>query len=213
MENRISQSTPDPFPRRAALPVRVVKVGGSLLDWPDLPRALDHWLSAQPAAMNILLCGGGPFANAIRQADAVFALGEEASHWLCIDALGLSTGLLAALLPRAQRLFTLSELQSSISTSQPGAVVFDPREFLKTHEPHFPGTRLPHTWQATSDSIAARLAETLAADDLVLLKSADPPPGDFHDLATAGYLDSFFPQIALVNRSVRLVNIRAYRSL
>jgi aspartokinase-like uncharacterized kinase len=208
MENRISQSTPDPFLRRAAILVRFVKVGGSLLNWLDLPRRLERWLAAQPAALQILLCGGGTFTNSIRQADSVFDLGEEASHWLCIDALGVSAGLLAALLPRARRVSTLAELQSAISSSQPGLLVFDPREFLELHEPHYPGTLLPHAWQTTSDSIAARLAETIAADELVLLKSAEPPAADHDALAAAGYVDAHFPSAACRLSQVRFVNLR-----
>jgi 5-(aminomethyl)-3-furanmethanol phosphate kinase len=191
------------------LPLRVVKVGGSLLDWPDLPSALDRWLAGQPAAIHILLGGGGPFADAIRRADSVFDLGEEASHWLCIECLGVSTSLLAAIVPRARRVSTLADLQSGILTSQLGLIVFDPREFLKRHEPHLPGTRLPQAWQATSDSIAARLAETLAADELVLLKSADQPAGGHAALAAAGYVDAHFPVAARPLPQVRFVNLSA----
>jgi aspartokinase-like uncharacterized kinase len=191
------------------LPLRVVKVGGSLLDWPDLRSALDRWLAGQPAATCILVCGGGPFADAIRRADSVFDLGEEASHWLCIECLGVSTNLLAAIVSSGRHVLTWDDLQSGILTPQPDLIVFDPREFLKTHEPHCPGTPLPHTWQVTSDSIAARLAEMLAADELVLLKSADPPGGDLTELAAAGYVDAHFPVAARHLPQMRFVNLRA----
>jgi aspartokinase-like uncharacterized kinase len=75
---------------------------------------------------------------------------------------------------------------------------------------------LPHPWQATSDSIAARLAEVLAAD-LVLLKSANPPVkrpevGDratwLAELAAREYVDAWFPQAAASIRRVEMVNLR-----
>ena len=59
---------------------RVIKVGGSLLDWPPLPRAIGSWLATQPAALNVLICGGGPLAETIRRADRDFRLGDETAH-------------------------------------------------------------------------------------------------------------------------------------
>ena len=79
--------------------IRVVKVGGSLLDWPLLPRALQQWLSQQPPAFNVLVAGGGELTDLIRQADRSFRLGDERSHWLCIDAMSISAQILAAVVP------------------------------------------------------------------------------------------------------------------
>ncbi|MCA9240540.1 MAG: hypothetical protein KDA37_10085, partial [Planctomycetales bacterium] len=59
-------------------------------------------------------------------------------------------------------------------------------------------------WQVTSDSIAARVAEVLDAE-LVLLKAAPPPDGRRQDLdwlADAGYVDRWFPRASLGLRSV-----------
>lgn len=189
--------------------LRVVKVGGSLLDWPGLPAALRSWLAEQTPAVNVLLAGGGKLADAIRQADAAFGLGEEAAHWLCIDALGVTTKLLAAALDRNDSLVaTLDALR------QPDCeklVIFDPRDFLLLDEATtLPGDVLPHAWSVTSDSIAARLAQVLAADELVLLKSADPPMGaTLADLAASGYVDGYFPAVGFLGR-VRAVNLRRH---
>jgi len=63
---------------------------------------------------------------------------------------------------------------------------------------------LPHAWSVTSDSIAARLAQAVAAGELVLLKSAAPPP----DLGAADYVDEWFATAARDVPSVRIVNLR-----
>jgi aspartokinase-like uncharacterized kinase len=201
----------DSRPPRGAprLPLRVVKVGGSLLAGPELPRAIQGWLATQSPALNVLVCGGGPLAEAIRQADRDFALGEEISHWLSIDALAISAKLLAAILPDVPLLTTFVDLETRIATQQPGAVIFDPREFLLSRESQLAGTSLPHSWRATSDSIAARLAEVLCADELVLLKSAAPPAADLAALAALGYVDAHFPWAARNIASIRFVNLRS----
>jgi aspartokinase-like uncharacterized kinase len=186
------------------MPLRVVKVGGSLLEWPLLGGALCAWLAEQPAAMNVLVCGGGTLCDAIRRADAVHHLGEATSHWLCVDALTITAQLLAAILGDIP-------VVETVDRSSRGAVILDPRRLLLEQERRLPGRVLPHNWSVTSDSIAARLAEVLEADELVLLKSADPPPGALEQWAAASYVDSHFPRSA-ANRTVRAVNLRSGRS-
>jgi aspartokinase-like uncharacterized kinase len=189
---------------------RVVKLGGSLLDWPPLPRALARWLAAQPpAATSVLVCGGGPLTDAIRRAQRNFDLKDETSHWLCVAALSVSARLLAAIIPSAAWCDRFERLTALAASHDPVTVVFDSGEFLLNTEPDLPGTPLPHDWSATTDSIAARLAEVLHADELVLLKSAGPPRGaTFHALAAAGYVDGHFPAAAAGVASVRMVNLR-----
>ena len=187
--------------------VRVVKVGGSLLDWPQLPQALLAWLAQQPAGWSVLLAGGGPLANVVRQADAAFGLGEEVCHGLCIDLLGASARLLAAILREPDTLAgSLAEVRERIPTAPAGRVIFDPRSFLALD------TVLPHAWSVTSDSIAARLAEAIAADELVLLKSVDPPEdATLAQLVASGTIDGFFPRAAAaLTGRVRIANLRSF---
>jgi aspartokinase-like uncharacterized kinase len=187
--------------------IRVVKVGGSLFQFEGLVWTLRKWLAAQPAATNILLAGGGALADAIRDADARFVLTEEASHWLCVEALRVTARLLTALLPEVPLVTTLAELRLQLASRPPPAtVVFCPADFLQRDEQQLLGTPLPHAWSVTSDSIAARLAQAVAAGELVLLKSAAPPP----DLgaAAADYVDEWFATAARDVPSVRIVNLR-----
>jgi aspartokinase-like uncharacterized kinase len=199
----------------SALPVRVVKFGGSLFDWPELPAALRCWLACEPPAVNVLLAGGGELADAIRRADAALGIGETAAHWLCIEILGVTAQMLAGLLPdqfdgSSPLVRLLSDLRERIESGVPATIVFDPRAFLIDDEPHLPGGTLPRNWSVTSDSIAARLAAVLCAGELVLLKSADPPPhGALAELSAAGYVDAYFPQAAReLTTAIRFVNLR-----
>jgi 5-(aminomethyl)-3-furanmethanol phosphate kinase len=190
--------------------VRVAKVGGSLLDWPALPVALRDWLNEQRSAVNVLVCGGGELANVIRRADRDFALGEEVAHWLCIDALGVSARVLAAILKGVPLCQAYADLVARTKSRTVGDLVFDPREFLRRHEPVLPGAKLPHSWDVTTDSIAARLATALVADELVLLKSvATAAAISPAELAAAGYADGHFAKAAEALPSIQVVSLRA----
>ena len=195
--------------------VRVVKVGGSLFDWNQLPTALGRWLDAQSPACNVLIAGGGALADVIRQADATHALGEQIAHELCVELLGVTARLLEALLAGRVPRVTFSELQEQRTANRPpDRCVLDARDFLLDIESTPPLTSLPHTWDVTSDSIAAWVAYALAADELVLLKSDDPPRNasgqpSLDSLATTGYVDRYFPTaLASFAGTVRMVNLR-----
>jgi aspartokinase-like uncharacterized kinase len=196
---------------RETMSLRVVKVGGSLLGWPPLPKALRDWLDRQSPAVNVLICGGGQIVDVIRKAAADFSLDEEAAHWLCIDALFVNARLLHEILSETAFSDRFDDFDFT-AVEKNRVVIFDPREFLRQREAERPGCVLPHTWGATSDSIAARVAEVLQADELVLLKSATAPANaTVADLAACGYVDSHFPRAARDLAQVQMVNLRQWR--
>ena len=202
----------------AVPPLRVIKLGGSLLDWPEWPPRFRHWLSEQPPAVNILIVGGGRLVDEIRERDRTVRLDPSAAHWLAIDAMAANIAAVRRLLPEAIAIDRWEDLQkrcqepisgtASDATlrarksvpdtfSLPALIAFCPRDFLRRVEPHAPGPVLPHSWDVTSDSIAARLAAVLGAEELVLLKSAPPPESaTLQEAADAGYIDRCFPQFA-----------------
>jgi aspartokinase-like uncharacterized kinase len=188
--------------------IRVVKVGGSLLDWPQLPVALRQWLAEQSPAFHIVIAGGGTVAEVIRKADRDFRLSEELSHWLCVDGLSINARILAAVMPQYPLVSRFADVRAESSIKQGGGVIFDPREFLVDQESLLPGRCLPHDWTATSDSIGARIAISLPADELVLLKSCDAPAATHTGLAAAGYVDHYFPTAAAELPPPRFVNLR-----
>ena len=187
-------------------PRRIVKLGGSLLDLPDLVDRLRDWLAQQPPALNILLVGGGPLADAIRAVDRIHCLGEDPAHWLCIRAMSLAAEMVAGLFDEMDLIRQYDALRSLALV--PRSVVFDAEPFLRDVEPSCPGCPLPHNWHTTSDSIAARVAIVLDAAELVLLKSSSQPAGDFEEAARQAYVDNGFPLACRDVRAVRFVNLR-----
>ncbi|HTN76624.1 MAG TPA: hypothetical protein VL096_15295 [Pirellulaceae bacterium] len=184
--------------------VRVVKVGGSLFDWPEFPDRLWLWLQTQPPAENQLIAGGGALADAVRAYDALHRLGETRSHRLCLELLRTTGRLLEDLLAlAAARHPHVPRRQQAIRVLDVASCLSDPE--LVQRSP----ITLPETWDVTTDSLAAHLAELLNADELVLLKSAALEQScSVQQAAQLGYVDPFFPRAAARLTKIRAVNLR-----
>ena len=143
----------------------VVKVGGSLSRGQYLP-ALCQQLgkSAQRHAL-LVVPGGGPFADAVRDQDRRFHLGATAAHWMAILAMDQYGWQLTALVAGSE---PVSDLASARAVSAEGRLpVLLPFALLHAADP------LPHSWEVTSDSIAAWVAATAGAPRLILLKDVE----------------------------------------
>jgi aspartokinase-like uncharacterized kinase len=179
----------------------VLKVGGSLYDLPDLGQRLRRFLAALGEGHRLLVPGGGPTADVVRAFDRDHGLGPEASHWLALRACTLNAHFLARILPDARIVMS--------PQSCPRLAILDPFAFIRADDGR-PGC-LPHSWDATSDSVAARAA-VVAGAALVLLKSVTLPEDvDWSAAAAAGHVDPVFPGIvAAAGLPVRAVNLRAW---
>ena len=187
---------------------RVVKLGGSLLDWPELISRLRAWLAAQPPAENLLVIGGGKLADAIREADRIHHVGDEVSHWLCIRAMAMHAEMIAALLPEATTITSLRSLRSL--EPRPRLLIVDPWPVLRYEDPTVMGDQaLPASWDVTSDSIAARFAALAEASQLVLLKSQLPSGATISDAMSAGYVDGFFDCACRGLENIHFASLRA----
>ncbi len=186
---------------------RVIKLGGSLLELDDLAGKFRRWLASEPPMQNVLIVGGGRFADGIRAAFLQHELSEDAAHWLCIRILGITAELVAGLLPESLLVQQFDQLRASQPADR--LLVFEAEPWLRSL-PESPGPSLPHTWDVTSDSIAAALATVLGARELVLLKSWAPtePWTTLRAAADAGYVDRFFPVAAESLPCVRFVDLR-----
>jgi aspartokinase-like uncharacterized kinase len=184
-------------------PVRVIKLGGSLLEWPELPAQLRSWLAQQTPAANILIVGGGQKVESLRELDRKHALSPEDAHWLAIVAMSFNAEVVAAWLDEARLVTSLEQLQfASVAAPQ----IFVVERFLR--EDHATPDALPCGWHITSDSIAARVATVLSAAELVLLKSSLPSAPARESWSRTAYVDSHFARLPLT-LPIRSVNLRA----
>lgn len=148
----------------------VLKIGGSLIKeapclvkrlakefGSEIPETSGGEYAAERLPFSILIVpGGGIFADVVRETDEKFSLGSDAAHWMAI--LGMEqyacylrdkTGAIV--------IETIAELPQGVS-------ILLPYRFLRKEDP------LPHTWDVTSDTIAAWVAKQAGA---ALIKATD----------------------------------------
>jgi aspartokinase-like uncharacterized kinase len=191
-------------------PPVVVKVGGSLLTWPELPGRLARWLDAERGARLVLIAGGGPAADFVRRLDAAHRLGDEPAHRLALHALDLTAEALARLVPGSRVVRRLAELPTAWDAGL--RPILAPRPHLEEVD-ESRADRLAFSWSVTSDSIAARVAVDLRATRLVLLKSTTVVDAVTRlDAARAGLVDPCFPAAAEALDRVELVDLRGLES-
>jgi aspartokinase-like uncharacterized kinase len=192
----------------------VIKVGGSLFDVPDLRPRLIQFLCQLRYREIALIPGGGPTVDAIRHLDRSHGLGEEACHWLALRALSLNAHFLAELLREHSAVVSPSVERWPELWPTGKIPILDAYPFALADDGN--ADHLPHCWDVTSDSIAARVARMLGARRLVLLKSIGSPDGaGSMDLLRHGIVDRFFMQalgqgLSGANWGVEVVNFREW---
>lgn len=148
----------------------VVKVGGSLIqEAPELvnrlvkefgsgSREVDPVkLTSERISFSIFIVpGGGIFADAVRRADKKFGLGDDAAHWMAI--LGMEQ-YACYLQDKSHATGT-----DSITELPQGVSILFPYRLLKAEDP------LLHSWDVTSDTIAAWVAKQIGA---LFIKATD----------------------------------------
>jgi 5-(aminomethyl)-3-furanmethanol phosphate kinase len=185
--------------RRAGRPSRprltVIKLGGSHVHGPHLK----DWLAAIAAEAGsiVVVPGGGPFADAVRSAQASMGFDDGAAHVMALMAMAQFGRALQSLNPA----FRLTASRNAISRA-----LKDGKVPVWSPEPMARGEALPESWDLTSDSLAAWLAGVVRADRLVLVKHGrfEAAAYDVHDLVAQGVVDPLFP------RYLRLSGVNAW---
>ena len=180
-------------------PCRVVKVGGSLLDFPATPDRLRDWLACQGGRRNVLLAGGGKLVDRVRQWHRSGHVDETTAHWMAIECMSLTARLLQRWLD-----IPLVGHPDQVATSPATSLVLDVEPWLSR------GSSLPVGWSVTSDSIAAQLALELEAGELILLKSCpiSPTRDSLDSLIQRGVLDRQFDAYLPRIDSIGLLDFR-----
>jgi aspartokinase-like uncharacterized kinase len=182
----------------------VIKLGGSLLGSPALP----HWLSLLAKHGNgkvVIVPGGSVFADAVRQAQSLSRMSDGLAHELALLAMDQFGLLLAGMQP--DLVTATNELEIAERGWQHRAVVWLPSRMVLAD------ATVEQSWRVTSDSLSAWLANKLAADQLLLIKSVVLSPYQQSQAALAkallddGVVDAcFLDGIAGQRYQTRLLN-------
>ena len=143
----------------------IIKLGGSLLGSAELM----HWLELCARYGNgqlVIVPGGGMFADAVREAQKRSGCSDEVAHQLAVMAMDQYGELLAGLNPAL--VTARSELEIAERGWQHRAIIWLPSAMVIADD------SIPASWQVTSDSLAAWLAQKLNAEQLLLVKSHRP---------------------------------------
>lgn len=197
-----------PVLKGPALKRRVLKLGGSLLSNPRLNAAVDDWLALQPPAQNLVLVGGGQTIEAMRELAERFPLDKAEMHWRCIRLLRATYEVTGELFPEWQ---LVGECERFVLVAekppQPGQWLIAVDTFYSPATQDTAG--LPVGWATTTDAIAAYLARTSHADELVLLKSCPIPEGaSIERLTEEGIVDRALSTALPQDLKVRIEQLR-----
>ena len=165
----------------------LVKLGGSL----SYDSCVQPWLDAlstMGGGRVIVVPGGGPFADLVRDAQHHWEFDDEAAHRMALYALQQNALLLAALCPALIPVESESDMRLVLSRGK--TALWLPLAMTLGNPD------LDANWNVTSDSIGAWLAGHLNAERLILVKSCRLPvaPFDANALSAAGIVDRAFPK-------------------
>ena len=174
----------------------IVKLGGSLAR----ERQFARWIEALRRCKSgvIVVPGGGPFADCVRDAQGYMRLSDAAAHRMALLAMEQYAIACASFFPDV--LLVSDESQLRLIGEGRTGVWLPSRMALGADD-------LPQNWQVTSDSLAAWLALRLDARALVVVKSvdvnADPLSADA--LVEREIVDPLFARFAArTNAEIRL---------
>lgn len=139
----------------------VVKIGGGLLraqGRDGLRRACAEAVALAARRSVLVVPGGGPFADAVRDVDAQLGLGDDLAHALALQAMDQLGAVLRPLLDGC-RVTDALEAPRGLALVRAAAAFVDRPE-------------IPRSWAVTSDSLAVFAAAAAGAPEAILLKPA-----------------------------------------
>ncbi|HHH43300.1 MAG TPA: aspartate kinase [Gammaproteobacteria bacterium] len=166
----------------------IVKVGGSLATAEVLPVWLEV-LSCYGGGEVVVVPGGGPFAELVYESQAYWKFDDSSAHFMALLAMTQFGLMLSSMQPDLVPVERKEDIERVLGHG--GVPVWLPTEMVTDDD------SIAHSWDVTSDSLAAWLARHLGASRLLLVKSVEvDKTAPIVDLARQGVVDACFPDYA-----------------
>jgi len=164
--------------------MHIVKLGGSLYHTAELK----SWLAllSEYSLHNsvVIVPGGGPFADMIRQAQTLHQFDDHHAHHMALLAMAQYGLLLHALIPTALIIHSPNEVPIT-----PQLAIWLPDDQLLQVD------ALMQSWQVTSDSLALWFAQQIPQSKLSLIKCISADTGEISELSSKGIIDQGFQSL------------------
>jgi aspartokinase-like uncharacterized kinase len=171
---------------RGRMGLTVVKLGGSHA----FSTHLRKWINAIAVCGGrvVVVPGGGPFADAVREAQRKMGLDDRAAHQMALLAMDQYGCALASLGGRLAPAASAAAIRRILLDG--GVPVWSATRMVLT------ARDIPWSWSVTSDSLAAWLAGRIGAKRVLLVKHVKPSVDSLRaeDLVARGIVDPAFPR-------------------
>lgn len=164
--------------------MHIVKLGGSLYHTAELQSWLSLLAKAATEDPVVIIPGGGPFADIVRQAQHQHKFDDQHAHHMALLAMAQYGLMLHGLLPSAVLIKTPAEVSSQCQLS----IWLPDEQLLQVEE-------ITQSWQMTSDSLALWFAQQFPQSRLSLIKCVSVDSGDINILSRKGVIDQGFTSL------------------
>jgi len=170
----------------------VVKLGGSFA----FSAHLGDWIAAiaRCAGRAVIVPGGGPFADAVRAAQAQMGFDDLTAHRMALLAMEQFGCAITSLHTALSLADSLDSMRRSLAHDQ--VPVWLPTQMALA------AADIQQCWDVTSDSLAAWLAGRIGAERVLLVKHIEPAPETMRvtDLAARNIVDRAFADFLAASR-------------
>ncbi|TRW89771.1 uridylate kinase [Candidatus Methylobacter oryzae] len=143
----------------------VIKLGGSLSRSDNLVNCLDAVEKNYRGRAVVIVPGGGAFADQVRIAQQHWQFDDNTAHYMALLAMQQMALMFNALKPGFVIADTVAAIQEQLERQR--TVIWSPDSI------ELDNAGIAACWDITSDSLAAWLAKTVSATELILVKSAN----------------------------------------
>jgi aspartokinase-like uncharacterized kinase len=142
----------------------VIKLGGSLSRSDEFVNCLNKIEKNYQGRAVVIVPGGGAFADQVRLAQQQWQFDDQTAHHMAILAMQQMALMINGLKPDFAIANTLAEIQVLLDSEK--IVIWSP------NITELNSAGIAASWDITSDSLSAWLADKVSATELILIKSA-----------------------------------------